>query len=160
MEENLSYEILWQASYKEKKTNELQTLPKTFYEDINAYLISLKGDEELETKRNAQKLLSELIEKRKQKILIYIAYNKPLPQPSIEIEQEFYEKVSTIFKAEVFDKTAAKHAKEETLNVVKDIPELLLPSGKRIGPLKKGDLLPVVDKEDAEFLKAAAICSN
>ncbi len=162
MEEDLAYESLWQAAYKEKKTNELQTLPKTFYFDANSYINSLKeNDDDSETKRNAQKLLNELVEKRKQKILIYVAYNKSLPQPSIGEEQEFYEKVLATYKSQNFgQKEATAEKEEELLNVVKDVPEILLPSGKKLGPLKKGDVLPVQDKDDAEFLKSIAICST
>jgi DNA replication initiation complex subunit (GINS family) len=158
---DIAYEGLWQAAYKEKKTNELQILPKTFYSDMISYINSLKDDEETrEVKSNAFKLLEDLFDRRKQKILIYIAHNKPLPQPIIEAEQDFYDTVLNIYKSKNLDHgIMPKVVNEETLSVVKDIPEIMLPSGTKIGPLKKGDRVPVSDTEDIEFLKSASICA-
>ncbi|MEM3227901.1 MAG: hypothetical protein QXK65_03070 [Candidatus Micrarchaeaceae archaeon] len=161
MEQDLRYESLWQAAYKEKKSNELQILPKTFYRDMWDYIKSLKGtSEDPEITSNASKLLEELFERRKQKILIYVAYNKLLPQPVIDSEQKFYESILEKYKSEKLEQTvAASKLIEERLNVIKDIPEILLPSGKKIGPLKKGESIFAENEEDKEFLKTAEICS-
>ena len=43
--------------------------------------------------RKHNKTLNEFFEKRKQKIMIYVAYNKHLPQPVSNNENEFYNKI-------------------------------------------------------------------
>ena len=160
--EDLSYESLWQAVYKEKKTNEIQTIPKTFYDDIEKYIEKLgKGENEetSETKQNAIKLLEGLFEKRKQKILIYIAHNKSLPQPMPPAEQKFYELVSEDCNKTTLDGyKSSTEQKITSLRVNKDIPEIILPSGKKIGPYKAGDKVNTDNMEDISFLKSTEIC--
>ena len=83
MANNQTYEMLWQAAQKERQTNELQVLQKNFYDEISEFLKRLEGreitDEDASTKKNTLKLLDELYERRKQKILIYVAYKRQLP---------------------------------------------------------------------------------
>ncbi len=158
------YESLCQAVYKEKKSNELQLITKTFYSDIETYINDLKDGTEpapAETKQNASKLLEELFEKRKQKILIYIAHNKSLPQSVPAIEQKFFELVSEDYRKITLDgyKSVAQQG-ITNLYVNKDIPEILLPSGRKIGPYKTGDIIGMENAEDINFLKSTAICKD
>jgi DNA replication initiation complex subunit (GINS family) len=160
--EDISYESLWQVVYKEKKSNELQAVPKTFYDDILKYIErqeNQQNGEANETKQNAERLLNDLFERRKQKILIYIAHNKSLPQPTIPAEQKFYELVLDDYKKTTLDGYKKEDRPGKTnLYINKDIPEILLPSGSKIGPHKAGDKIEVSDDEDVEFLKSTQTC--
>ena len=161
--EDFTYESLWQAVYKEKKTNELQILSRTFYQDVKKYIGTLKGTnagEADETKLNAIRLLEELFGKRKQKILIYVAHNKTLPEPTVPLELSFYEKVRKEYGEATVDGFEEAMPHKEELYVNKDFPEIILPSGTRIGPYKKGDRLELENEEDTNFLKSTEICVN
>ena len=82
MVSEISYDLLWQLVQKEKQTNELQLLPKTFFSDTIKLLESMDKkdmtEEETNTKKNTTKLIFEIYERRKQKLLIYVAYKKHL----------------------------------------------------------------------------------
>jgi len=157
----MDYNELWRIVQKEKQSNDLQILQKSIYSEILDYINSFKNtnlSEESEIiKKNTIKLLDELYEKRKQKILIYVAYKKPIPQPTIKLEEDFYNKIIEIIsKDKILDllnnnKTLLKISKE--LNV-----EIRLPSGKLIGPLIKDSFLEVENKEDIDYLLNNSIC--
>jgi len=67
MAEYHTYDLLWQVVQKEKQTNELQLLPKTFYDDIKAFVASLDNksanEDEQSIRKNALKLASDLFER-------------------------------------------------------------------------------------------------
>ncbi len=156
------YDLLWQITQKEKQTSEIQQLPKTFYDDINTFINSFNNKELTESdqsiKKNTTRMIMELFEKRKQKILIYSAYKKPLPQPAVPSEQEFYNKISETIKTTKLPNSDETKQKQ-TLKSLQAIPEIILPSGKKIGPLNKDQLLEMTDKnEDAEFLINNSLC--
>ena len=138
MDKTNVYETLWQVTQKEKQTNELQLLPKTFYNDINEFIRSFDGkelsDEDLNLKRNTIKLLNDLHERRKQKILIYVAYKKQMPQPAIQSEQDFYKKLSQVASENKIDFTVMQKPNTFLLKSLQSIPEIMLPSGRKVGP--------------------------
>lgn len=158
----MSYDYLWQLCQKEKQTNQLTLIPKTFYEDISNFITSLDPNNEksMQIKTNAIKMVNELFESRKQKILFYVAHSRSLPQPICTIESEFYDNILRIVKSSkiVFEGAKDNHM---ALKSLVDIPEIMLPSGNKLGPLKKDQLLK--DKfpdADLNFLLANAICAN
>jgi len=163
MVNDISYDLLWQLVQKEKQTNELQILPKTFYTDATKLLESLDKkdmtEEEAAIKKNTTKLLLEIYERRKQKLLIYVAYKKKLPQPAIQAEQELYDKLVDIVNKEKINLSTPKSG--QSLVSLQKIPEIILPSGKRIGPFEKDQIVNVqADDEDVKFLISNAICKE
>lgn len=166
MDKTMVYEMLWQITQKEKQTNELQPLQKTFYDDVNQLITSFEKKEitedEANLKKNAIRLLNELYEKRKQKILIYVAYKKQIPQPAIQKEQDFYNKLSDFFnKNKVNSEEEAQKPNPFTLRSLQTLPEIILPSGKKIGPFEKGQIIEINNnEEDANFLINNTICQK
>lgn len=165
MDKSNVYDILWQVTQKEKQTNELQLLPRTFYNDIFQYIKSLDSanlsEEETALRKNTIKLLNELHDRRKQKILIYVAYKKQLPQPAIEEEQEFYKKLSMTANENKINLTATKKPNTLLLKSLQALPEIILPSGKKIGPFEKDQVIELNgNEEDANFLINNTICQK
>ncbi len=157
MDESVSYDYLWQAYQKEKQTNQLLLLSKTFYEDVNEFIIQGGKNKGSPLYENTQKLLDEFFEKRKQKILIYVAYNRPLPQPISNIELDFYNKILQTTKTERLT-AQGKETRATTLKSAKDIPEIILPSGRKFGPLKKDQEIGSIEEQDKVYLLENAIC--
>ena len=158
MDETVSYDYLWQAYQKEKQTNQLLLLSKTFYEDVEEFMTFEAKTQTPESllHNNASKLLNEFFDKRKQKILIYVAYNKQLPQPISSVELEFYNKILQTVKSEKFPIQGRQHT--NLLKSTKDIPEIILPSGKKFGPLKKDQEIGAIDEQDKVYLLENSIC--
>jgi DNA replication initiation complex subunit (GINS family) len=163
MNDDFIYESLWQAYQKEKQSNELQLLPKTFYEDIIEYIgkIPKNGSEEeksLET--NILNMLNNLFERRKQKLVIYAAYNKQIPTSIAQKEIEFYEKIKKAISSNTLEYTKSQDEKIVVLRSVQKIPEIILPSGRKVGPLENEQILEVKDKDDVKFLINNGICKH
>ena len=166
MTERVSYDMLWQTYQKEKYSNELQAIPKTFYDEIKKDLESLKSknpnDEEATTVRNnIIKITNELHERRKQKIIIYVAYNKQLPSPIPKSELDFYIKLINVTKenkADILEKNTPDGG--ITLRAMVEIPEVFLPSGSKIGPVQKGSVIETEDTGDAKFLIDNTLCEQ
>lgn len=162
MEDYMNYDYLWQLCQKEKQTNQLLLIPKTFYEEMSAFITSLDtaNEKSVQIKANATKLLSEFFESRKQKILFYVAHGRTLPQPISTIEAEFYDSVVRVMKSSKIELESTKSGSPSLKSLV-DIPEIMLPSGNKLGPLKKDQLLAAqLSDADLNFLLANAICAN
>lgn len=164
--EKITYEYLWELVQREKQTNQLQPISKTFYKDALLFLNPANestGQSDRNLKENGLKLLNDLFEKRKQKILIYIAYNKSLPQPTSNLEADFYNRVSEIAIANKIDSAEiANRLSKTSLRSLKDIPEIVLPSGAKIGPFIKNQTIELKDPNDldVEFLVNNTICEK
>ncbi len=159
-ESELTYDILWQAYQKEKRSNELQLIPKTFYEEVLAFIKELHNEEtegSAPQKENAARLLNGIFERRKQKILVYAAYGRQIPGPAPSKETALYDEAVRMLKESTLN-GEAKSAKGAPLRVSQPIPEILLPSGMKIGPLEKDQVLEVNGKEDRAFLINNNIC--
>jgi DNA replication initiation complex subunit (GINS family) len=162
MNNDITYDTLWQLTQKEKQSNELQQLPKTFYDDINIFIKSLEDGEEeqINVKKNTIKLINELFERRKQKILIYVAYKKQIPQPAIQKEQSLYTELHNVLDKTNFDFGEAKPNKQE-FRSLQTIPEIILPSGKKVGPFEKDQIVELnADEEDIKFLLTNTLCKR
>ncbi len=158
---NIEYETIWQIYQKEKQSNELQLVPKTLYEDVAALVNELKKqnteDAELQL-GNAQRLINAVFEKRKQKILLYVAYGKQIPPQFPKQEEELYNEVLSALKSKRLDTPQTEEQK--TLIAIQKIPEIILPSGHKEGPFEKDQIINVKSrsKEDINFLINNNIC--
>ncbi|MCL4389085.1 MAG: hypothetical protein M1528_02205 [Candidatus Marsarchaeota archaeon] len=162
--ENLTYDILWQINQKEKQSNELQLVPKTLYNDIKELLDNTddRSSEELKIqKENTLKLINSIFERRKQKIMVYAAYGKEMPSPAPDQDNAFYREAVNLIGAN--NLTYAKREQREVqLKAIQSIPEIVLPSGNKIGPLEKDQVLNLNQKEneDKNFLINNGICKE
>jgi len=131
----------------EKSTGELQTLDTDFYASVKKFIEGLSQAEGKETEaKNASKLLANLMERRKQKVLIYLAYNKPLPRPIPVEEENLYNEILKILNS------SDKGNKSVKIKILEDLPEVITPYGKKLGPFKAGQLIEVDSVEDENFL--------
>ena len=158
---DLTYEYIWQIYQKEKQTNELSILPKTFYNDAHIFIKKLEDENEKEDsssiKSNTQKLINSIFERRKQKIMMYVALNKNIPSITEE-EMEFYKKIIDLYNSSKLTHQDAQDVKQQ-LTATKDIPEILLPSGKKIGPIKKEQAVNIENVKDIDFLLTTSLCT-
>jgi len=158
LSETLNYDYVWKLYQEEKQTNVLLPIAKDFYSSI-IKLINTSAAMESE-KANLTKLLLDLFERRKQKIMVYVAYNKPMPGQIDEQELAFYDSLAKITKAEKLNISEGKHNKV-LLKILKDIPQIILPSGNKIGPLTKDEVMEVETiNDDIKFLLNNTICEK
>lgn len=159
----ITYDYLWEIYQKEKQTNQLLPISKSFYTDAQTFINKLGTTNEVDanTKANTINLLNNLFEKRRQKILIYIAYGKALPQPVSSLEQDFCDRVNDVLKVNKLDSTNNRTPDRVLLRSLKDIPEVVLPSGNKAGPFKKNQTIELSSHEgDIEFLLSNTICER
>jgi DNA replication initiation complex subunit (GINS family) len=163
MASKMTYDYLWEINQKEKQTNQLLPISKSFYADALTFINNLNptDDASANTKSNAINILTSIFEKRRRKILIYVAYDKPLPQPISDPEQDFCDRVQEILKVNKLDNINIKTTDKVSLRSLKDIPEVILPSGNKTGPFKKDQIIELGSYEgDIEFLLSNAICER
>ena len=167
MDSKVAYQFVWDILQKERSSNMLQILPKEFYADIKEEIKNIKSQKITEEQelalQNIQKITQEIFEKRKQKILLYVAYKKQLPSPAIKEEQELYNKIAEVYaNAKLWlDSSQRQEPQKETLRVIIDqLPEVFLPSGRKIGPLQKGQFVEAENDIDKEFLISNGLCIN
>lgn len=163
MTTTITYDYLWETYQKEKQTNLLLPISKSFYTDTLIFInkLNAKDDATASTKTNSINMLNGIFEKRRQKILVYIAYGKALPQPVSDLEQDFCDKVQDILKVNKLDSINIKTTDKVSLRSLKDIPEVILPSGNKIGPFKKDQIIELGNHEgDIEFLLNNTICER
>ncbi|MDE1857098.1 MAG: hypothetical protein KGH98_03375 [Candidatus Micrarchaeota archaeon] len=159
----LSYDLVWRIYQAENQNYELQQIPKTFYEDAAELIESLPSDAhdtgKRGTKENAIKLIEAVHERRSQKILMYVAFGRQLPQNAPQKEAELYDRIATIKKENRLNITKGKSQQDPfTLKSMRDMPEIVLPSGSRLGPLKKEQVVRVASPDDRRFLLESVIC--
>ncbi|MDE1810534.1 MAG: hypothetical protein KGH66_00625 [Candidatus Micrarchaeota archaeon] len=160
MSENISYDYLWQTLENEKRTNQLTQIPRSFYADTITFINSIdQNTKESNLRNNAVRLITELFEIRKQKILVYIAYNKHVPQQIAANEQEFYARVSEIARGNRIELNQPNGPSSKKVKSVIDIPEILLPSGNKAGPFKRDQVIEMQDENDVKFLVDNSICA-
>lgn len=147
---SISTNFLFTRLNEEKNRGELTTLPKDFYMLVNEYVKSLCGAEASEaiTKQaeTTKKLVAGLIEKRRQKLLVYIAYNKTLPQPIPDEEEGLYNEIRKVLS------TNSTKTRLSKIKITSDIPEILTPQGRKVGPFKQGELVELADDADVDFI--------
>ncbi len=157
IEDKLTFDIIWQIYQKEKQTNRLFPLQKDFYSKANKLVSNKPQNPSMEsvTSVNINNIITKIKEKRQQKILLYIAYDKQIEHPIPTEEFNFYNKI-----IEMITKTQLPTNSNQTqnLNMLQDIPEIFLPSGNKIGPLKKSEKIQIDNKTDSKFLINNLLC--
>lgn len=133
------------ALKNEKKTGELLPLSKDFYIKTTDTL-KMSGNEETSEYSSAYKLISSLKEKRMQKLLVYLAYNKNLPQPIPSEEEDLYIQIKKIINKNVPEEKTIK------VRMSKKIPQVITPSGSSIGPFEQGETVYLSDMADVKFI--------
>lgn len=158
MEDELSVDYLFSKFQEERKTGELLPLAKDFYKKSEEYIKKEMITEPNETKtrqiENFKRLLTEIQERRIQKILIYIAYNKKLPTLVPEEEENLYSEI----KAQISNAYVIQGAKVPKVRMIADIPEVVIQTGKKIGPFSKNQIIEVSDEAELEFLLNNKLC--
>ena len=145
METEMQTETIFAKLIEEKKTGELQPLPRNFYKNIEE---DIKNHNQPNTQelQNKQSTLGALRSRRMQKILVYLAYNKPLPTPlPVEEEDIYYQILKIINKEEQSTKTTK-------IRITIKIPEIITPNGSRIGPYQEGETVQLSNTTDIEFI--------
>lgn len=143
----ITVEQLYNMSLSEKKTGEVLPLPKEFYKVAESKLKSLESGGDPQHLGNFKKLLASVKERRIQKLLIYLAYNKVLPSQVPEEEEELYSKVKLLLNS-----NEPPSQKLRRIRVTTEMPQLMMPNGIKSGPYKQNQLLELSDNYEAEFL--------
>ena len=165
MANDIKFDVLWQTWQKERKSSMLQQVDRNFYHDAMEFYDNVKKSEDQDLKTNLIKILTNIIELRKQKLLAYVAYNKPIQQTLPKEELDFYKAVATYsktFQESLFSGHGLETQQKQNagLKVKQEVPEIILPSGNKIGPLMKNNTIYVDNESDAEFLLNNGICTK
>ena len=160
---NEIYSSLYIAYHKERQSNELQAINKDFFNEVLKEVersdSANKNEESEILKANIMKILEGIYERRKTKILLYIAYNKQTEYLTTQ-ETVFYDKIMSIFKENRLNSTEAMQKKNDMLKSLNEMPQILLPSGAKLGPINKEQIIKIENEEDAEFLIKNSICER
>ncbi|MDE1827587.1 MAG: hypothetical protein KGH65_00280 [Candidatus Micrarchaeota archaeon] len=144
----ISVDQLFNMIQAEKKTGEVIPLPRDFYRNAIQKLSKLEQiQEDQQHSGNFKKLLSQVRERRVQKLLIYLAYNKQLPSLVPEEEEELYRGIKALL-----DKKEAGVTKVRKIRIIAETPELVMPNGGKSGPYKEHQVIETTDNYEAEFL--------
>ena len=163
----ITYNELYDALRKERYSEQLQALPKTFIKEVAAYLkdkkeIANKKDDDfsdtiIKTKKqleNSVAIFRELILRRKKKILdlAFVAAETGISKRDFEnmllVEKEAFDgimkslersdkKINEMLKGIDEDESRAKN---KMVVFIDDVEEFLDLEGNKMGPFKKGDV--------------------
>jgi hypothetical protein len=146
----ITTEMLFSKLNEEKNRGELMPLQKEFYTSAAEFVQKLEsesaGQQNQKQAENTRRLIESLKEKRRQKLLIYLAYEKPLPQQVPEEEEALYNEIRKILNK---DRDVSKVA---TVKILTDVPEVITSEGRKVGPYKQGDVIEVPNSSDVEFM--------
>ncbi|MGI0141072.1 MAG: hypothetical protein ACREBF_00250 [Candidatus Micrarchaeales archaeon] len=145
---DVSVEQLFSMLQAERKTGEVIPLPRDFYKNAVQKLSKLEqAQEDIQHSGNFRKLLATVKERRTQKLLIYLAYNKQLPSQVPEEEEELYKSIKHLLE----EKT--NHAEQlRKIKISTDVPELVMPNGQKAGPYKQHQVIESADNYETDFL--------
>jgi len=113
----ISYETLFDILRKESNREDLQTLPKTFYEDVASFIAEKKLDSSSRGRieyENSKKIIRELYERRERKILL-LALNKARTNSGIIDSSVLLDREKAFFESVVRE---LEHHKKEMLLVI------------------------------------------
>lgn len=145
MDNNISVNELNNILKSEQKSGEILSLPKDFYANVEEKLKSY-GSTEGDEYKNISKITNLLKERRTQKILVYIAYNKELPKPLPSEEEDLYIQIKNILNRSNGDPKPSK------VRIAKTIPQIVAPSGNKLGPYEQNEIIYVYNRSDAKFM--------
>lgn len=133
------------ALKNEKKTGELVPLPKDFYRQAEQTLKD-SGESESNEYSSVSKLIASIREKRAQKLLIYVAYDKDLPQSIPSEDEDLYIQIKKIVNKNAPENKSIK------VKITKKIPQVITPSGNSIGPFEQNEVVYLSDMADVKFI--------
>ena len=146
----ITTEMIFLKLNEEKNRGELTPLQKEFYTEAQDFINTLEsiagGEQGQKQAENTRRLLESLKEKRRQKLLIYLAYEKPLPQPVPEEEEGLYNEIRKILNR------TEDRSRAASVRIISDVPEVFTSEGRKIGPYKQGDVVEVQNSGDVEFM--------
>ena len=172
----ITYSDLYEATRKERYSEQLQPLPKNFISEIAEYLkekkqLSMKEDDLFsdmiaKTKKqleNAVTLFKELMIRRKKKILnlVLIASETGISKQDFDnmlsfeksLFEELIKNIETSDKkvSELLDGKSTEELKNELVIFKTDVEEFLDMEGEKIGPFQEGQIANI-SKEIAKIL--------
>ena len=127
---------------KEKNTSKLLSMPKNFYKEAKELIKNSRNETE---KTNISNTLKFLKEKRIQKILMYLAYDKQIGNEVADEESEIYSKIKTILK-----KGKIQNSTKIKINI--DVPEIITNTGTKLGPYNKNEIVDINSNDDVMFI--------
>ena len=144
--DSVSTEEIFAVLERERRTGELLPLGRDFYSKNQIETEESETGTAGKQKENHDRLIESLKAKRLQKILTYIAYGRNLPAQIPEEEERLYIRINNIIKEE---KAGNKKTK---IKITSDMPELITPGGKKIGPFVKDSIISPESEKETEFL--------
>ena len=121
--EILTASQIFEVLEKEKATGNLLPLDQDFYRKAEDYISILKNSGNEKEVSNIEKLVKQLRHKRQQKLLIYLAYEKPLPKPMPAEEETLYNEILKILNKN------DEQIKVTRIKILADLPEVITPEG-------------------------------
>jgi hypothetical protein len=144
MEIDFSVNSLYNLFKAEQKSGEISPLPKDFYLAANEKL-KLLGKPESDEYKNATKIINAIKERRTQKILMYLAYNKEVPRPMPIEEEDLYIQIKNILNKN-------SEPKPTKVKIAKAIPQIVSPTGNKLGPFEQNEIAYIYDPADIKFM--------
>ncbi len=127
---------------KEKNTSKLLPMKKDFYKEAEELVRNSKNEVE---KTNITNTLGFLKEKRTQKILMYIAYDKQIGNEVADEENEIYSKIRAVLKK-------GKIQNSTKIKINMDVPEIITNTGTKLGPYNKNEIIDINSNDDVMFI--------
>ena len=146
---SITSETIFSRVQTEKVTGELQPLQKDFYVQAVVFINTLEKEpttEKAKQAENTKRMIAILRERRKQKLLVYLAYDRPLPQQMPEEEEVLYNEIIKLLTKDI------PNSKLSRLKITTNIPEVITAEGRKIGPYRQGEVIEVSNSGDAEFI--------
>ncbi len=178
-EKMITYNEIYEAAKKERYSEQLQKLSKTFVEDFAEYIKEKKeivsksevegevfSDSVIKTKKQIESAITffkELIRRRKKKILdlVMIASETGISKQDFEnmlpFEKELFENLMKCVESSdsilngILNGKKQEEQKNELVIFKQDVEEFLDMNGEKMGPFKEGDIANI-PKEVAKIL--------
>ena len=128
----------------ERKSGEIIPLQQDFYKKLDDK--AKNSDKESDEYKNIMKITNAIKERRTQKLLVYIAYNKDLPRPVPSEEEDLYIRIKNILSK------SGGSASPSKVQITKSVPQIVTPSGNKIGPYEQNEVAYVYDRSDTKFI--------
>ncbi|MCD6227703.1 DNA replication complex GINS family protein [Candidatus Micrarchaeota archaeon] len=173
--EKIDYAYLRNVQTNEKMSMELTKLPENFYTESQAYITTLKENNEknpslvsIREYENTRKIFEEIVNTRIKKIVLDVLQLSTLPKNALPEEVKVYESIKNEilrFKNELFShtKNTEETAKTEIIEneqktegfkkvkILKDIPQYRGSDGNMYGPYQAGTSTSI-PADEADFL--------
>ncbi len=162
----ITYNDIYEALRREKYSEQLQKLEKSFIQEVSAYLKEKKAISEKsgdifsdaisKTKKqfeNAVSMFKELMLRRKKKLLnlAFIAAETGISKRDyenmLEFEKEVFDKIMKSMEegdkklARLLNGQEKEKRKNKLITFLQDTEEFLGLNGEKLGPFKKGDIV-------------------